>query len=264
VKNMNSFSNVERALAFEIGRQTAELDAGCAITQQTLLWDAARGEARPMRSKEESHDYRYFPEPDLPPLVVPRDRIDAERAALPELPAARLGRFMEQYGLPPYDADVLTASRELADYYERAAAAAGDAKAASNWVMGDVLGWANQRGCAIPEVPVTPEAIGQLVRLVAEGTLSSSMARTVFERVAETGKEPGEIVRAEGLAQVRDTGQLEAWVAEVVSAHPAEVERYRQGEDKLLGFLMGQIMKKSRGKADPRQATELLRAKLGR
>ncbi|HEX9105794.1 MAG TPA: Asp-tRNA(Asn)/Glu-tRNA(Gln) amidotransferase subunit GatB [Longimicrobiales bacterium] len=264
VKNMNSFSNVERALTFEIARQAAELDAGRAITQQTLLWDAGRGEARPMRSKEESHDYRYFPEPDLPPLVVSRSEIEAERAALPELPAARLRRFMEAYGLPAYDAGVLTAARAVADYFEAVAAGAGDAKAASNWVMGDVLGWANERGCDIAAVPIPARAVAQLIRLVGEGTLSSSMARKVFERVAETGKEPGEIVAEEGLAQVRDSGQLEAWVAEVVGGHPAEVERYRQGEDKLLGFLMGQIMKRSRGKADPRQVTELLKASLGR
>ncbi len=264
VKNMNSFSNVERALAFEIERQARELDAGGTIVQETRLWDAARGEARPMRSKEESHDYRYFPEPDLPPLVLRREEIEASRAALPELPAARLRRFMEQYALPAYDADVLTATREIADWYERAAAAAGDPKAASNWVMTDVLGWANRRQRAIGEVPVTPEQLGELIRLVADGTLSGNMARDVFERAAESGRAPADLVRAEGLAQVRDTDQLAAWAAEVVDAHPAEAERFRLGEQKLLGFFMGELMKKSRGKADPRQASDLLRRKLSR
>jgi len=173
-------------------------------------------------------------------------------------------RAYRRVELPLYDAEVLTATREIADYYERAAGAGGDAKAASNWVMTDVLGWANQRQCAIREVPVTPEHLAGLIRLVADGTLSSSMARGVFERAAAAGRSPAEIVQAEGLAQVRDTGQLASWVAEVIEAHPAEAERYRQGEDKLLGFLMGQLMKKSRGQADPRQATELLRAQLRR
>ncbi len=264
VKNMNSFSNVERALAFEIARQARELDAGRAITQETLLWDAGHGEARPMRSKEESHDYRYFPEPDLPPLVLRREQIEVSRAALPELPAAKARRFIQQYGLPAYDAEVLTATRASADWYERAAEAAGDPKAASNWIMTDVLGWANKRQRSIREVPVTPEQLGGLIRLVADGTLSGNMAREVFVRAAESGRAPADIVRDEGLAQVRDTDQLAAWVAEVVDAHPAEAERFRQGEQKLLGFFMGELMKKSRGKAEPKQANQLLRARLAR
>ncbi len=262
VKNMNSFSNVERALAFEIRRQLTIVERGGTITQETLLWDAGRGEVRSMRSKEESHDYRYFPEPDLPPLVIPPEEIDAIRASLPELPGAKLRRFQEAYGLPLYDAEVLTATRDVADYFEGAAAEAGDAKAAANWVMTDVLGWANAHQQAITSVPLTPEHIGQLVRLVADGTLSSTLARKVFERSAQSGRAPAEIVRAEGLAQVRDAGQLEAWVDETVAANPSVVERYRAGEVKLLGFLMGEIMKKSRGKADPRQATELLKTRL--
>jgi aspartyl-tRNA(Asn)/glutamyl-tRNA(Gln) amidotransferase subunit B len=217
-----------------------------------------------MRSKEESHDYRYYPEPDLPPLMLEPGEVERERAALPELPAARLRRFIEAYGLPPYDAEVLTATRALADYFERAAAAAGNPKSASNWVMSDVLGWANQHQVPVESLRVTPEHIGELVLLVAEGTLSTNLAREVFEKSAQTGRAPREIVRAEGLAQVRDTGQLDAWADEVVAAHPDVAARYRAGEARLLGFLMGEVMKKSRGKADPKQATQALKERLGR
>ncbi|HET9984791.1 MAG TPA: Asp-tRNA(Asn)/Glu-tRNA(Gln) amidotransferase subunit GatB [Longimicrobiales bacterium] len=262
VKNMNSFANVERALNFEIRRQTELVEAGGTVVQETLLWDQARGEARAMRSKEESHDYRYFPDPDLPPLVLDARQIDAIRAALPELPDARRRRFLEQYGLPTYDAEVLTAAREVADYFEAAAAAVGDPKAASNWVMTDVLGWINQRQCALADLPVTPARLAELIGLVTNGTLSTTLARQVFSRMAETGEAAAAIVQAEGLAQVRDAAQLEAWAEEVVAAHPDEAERYRQGEARLLGFFMGQLMKRSQGKADPRQATALLKARL--
>ncbi|HEX7118894.1 MAG TPA: Asp-tRNA(Asn)/Glu-tRNA(Gln) amidotransferase subunit GatB [Longimicrobiales bacterium] len=263
VKNMNSFANVERALNYEIERQSRLLQAGGAVEHQTLLWDAGRGEARPMRSKEESHDYRYFPEPDLPPLVLDRAEIDAVRDALPELPDAKFRRFHERYGLPAYDAGVLTATREVADYFEAVAEAAGDAKAASNWIMTEVLAWLNQRQCAIAEFPVPASHLAQLIGLVADGTVSSSLGRQVFSRMTETGKPPAVIVEEEGLAQVRDTGQLEAWVEEVIAAHPGEAERFRGGEQKLIGFFMGQVMRRSGGKADPRQATEILRRKLG-
>jgi len=263
VKNMNSFANVERALTYEIERQSRVLAAGGTIEAQTLLWDAVRGEARPMRSKEESHDYRYFTEPDLPPLVLERAEIEKIRASLPELPDAKERRFREQYGLPAYDAGVLTATREVADYFEAVAAAAGDPKAASNWIMTEVLAWLNQQQCAITDFPVPPEHLAQLIGLVADGTVSSTLGRQVFARMIETGKPPKTIVEEEGLAQVRDVAQLEAWVDEVIAAHPVEAERYRAGEQKLLGFFMGQVMRKSGGKADPRQATEIIRRKLG-
>jgi len=262
VKNMNSFANVERALAYEIERQIGVLEAGGSIRQETLLWDAGRGEARPMRSKEESHDYRYFPEPDLPPLVLERAEVEAIRRDLPELPDARFRRFREAYGLPAYDAEVLTATREVADYFEATARAVGDAKAASNWIMTDVLGWLNQRQCAIEDLPITPESLAALIGLVADGTLSMPLARRVFARMAETGRPPEAIVEEEGLAQVREVDRLVGWVEEVVSAHPEEVARYREGDRKLLGFFMGQIMKKSGGKADPRETSRILRERL--
>jgi aspartyl-tRNA(Asn)/glutamyl-tRNA(Gln) amidotransferase subunit B len=263
LKNMNSFANVERAVAFEIERQTALLEAGGSVVSETLLWDPVRGEARAMRSKDESHDYRYFPEPDLPPLILDPLEIDTIREALPELPAAKLARFRAEYDLPEYDAEVLTASHEVADYFEETARVAGDPKAASNWIMTEVLGWLNQEQCLIGEIKVTPEHLAQLIGLVADGTLSTNLGRQVFARMAETGRSPAVIVEEEGLSQVRDSSQLEAWVDEVIAAAPGEAERYRQGEERLLGFFMGQVMRKSSGKADPRQVTELLRQKLG-
>jgi aspartyl-tRNA(Asn)/glutamyl-tRNA(Gln) amidotransferase subunit B len=262
LKNMNSFANVERAVAFEIERQIALLESGGTVVSESLLWDAARGEARTMRSKGESHDYRYFPEPDLPPLILEPGEIDAIRAALPELPAARLRRFQEEYALPEYDAEVLTATRAVADYFEETARVAGDAKAASNWIMTEVLAWLNQQQCLISEIPVSPEHLAQLIGLIADGTVSTTLGRQVFLRMTETGRPPAVIVEEEGLSQVRDTGQLEAWVDEVIAAAPVEAERYREGNEKLLGFFMGQIMRKSQGKADPKQVTELLREKL--
>jgi aspartyl-tRNA(Asn)/glutamyl-tRNA(Gln) amidotransferase subunit B len=263
VKNMNSFSNVERALTFEIERQTALLAAGGSVEHETLLWDAPRGEARPMRSKEESHDYRYFPDPDLPPLVIDQASIEKIRAALPELPAARRARFLTSYGLPEYDAGVLTASRSLADYYEAVVANASDAKAASNWVMTDVLGWVNQRGGDFAALRVPPAEVGTLIRMTREGALSSSMAREVFNEIAESGRGAAAIVQERGLVQVRDEDRLRTWAAEAVAAHPGEAERYRGGDNKLFAFFMGQVMKRSKGQADPRRTTELLRELLG-
>jgi len=262
LKNMNSFSNVERALTFEIERQTGLLGEGGSVTHQTLLWDTGRNQVRPMRSKEESHDYRYFPEPDLPPLVIDTATIAEATASLPELPAAREARFREQYGLPAYDAGVLTAARELSDYYEDVVGVGLDAKAVSNWVMTDVLGWLNEKQVAIGAFPIAASRLAELIELTGNDTLSSSLARRVFARMIETGERPATIVDQEGLSQVRDTDLLRAWVEAVVTEHPAEADRYRAGDPKLLAFFMGQIMKRSAGKADPRQATRLLRERL--
>ncbi|MGH7504836.1 MAG: Asp-tRNA(Asn)/Glu-tRNA(Gln) amidotransferase subunit GatB [Longimicrobiales bacterium] len=262
LKNMNSFSNVERALVYEIARQLGVVETGGSIVHETLLWDANRGEARPMRSKEESHDYRYFPEPDLPPLAIDASVIDSLLAALPELPRAKHDRFMRQYSIPDYDAGVLTADRTLADYYEAVAGLVGDGKAASNWVMTDVLGWLNQSQAALADLRVPPGHLAELIALVRDGTISSSVARQLFGRMAQSGESALPIVKAEGLVQIRDEDVLEAWAAEVVGAHPDEVERYRAGDRKLLAFFMGQVMKRSQGKADPRRATAILEAHL--
>ncbi|MGH7460211.1 MAG: Asp-tRNA(Asn)/Glu-tRNA(Gln) amidotransferase subunit GatB [Longimicrobiales bacterium] len=262
VKNMNSFANLERALEFEIRRQADLLGNGGRVVQETLLWDAQRGAARAMRSKEGSHDYRYFPDPDLPVLELPFERIERIRASLPELPRMKVQRFIEQYSLPAYDAEVLTAERTLADYFEELAAASGNGKIASNWVMSDVLSHLKLREQDITEFPLRPDALAHLIRLVLAGTISNTMARHIFARMLDSGLGAQEIIAAEGLLQVRDSSQLERWAAEVVAAHPAEAERYRGGDQKLLGFFMGQLMKKSQGKADPKLASEIVRQAL--
>jgi aspartyl-tRNA(Asn)/glutamyl-tRNA(Gln) amidotransferase subunit B len=260
VKNLNSFAHVEHAVRFEAERQSSLLADGGTVVHETRLWDAARGLARSMRSKEESHDYRYFPEPDLPPLVLSGAEIDRVRADLPELPDARARRFREALGLPAYDADVLTATAEQADFFEALAALSGDAKAASNWTMGGVLAWTNETGRAISDFPVPAERLAELIALVADGTVSSTAAREVFALMIERGEGAREIVAAEGLAQVRDEGALEVWVAQALEAHPDEAARLRGGEAKLVGFFMGHVMRLSGGKADPKQASALLRA----
>jgi len=254
VKNVNSFANVERALTAERGRQIAELEAGGTIRQMTLTFNATTGEVRAMRSKEESHDYRYFPDPDLPPLVVEAEVLEAERSALPELPAARLARLGSQFGLSAYDAQVLTADMEVATYFEGVVAAGADPKAAANWIMTEALsGWNATGQFAVP-APV----LAELARLVKDGTLSLQAAKKVFAELATTGGAPRAVAERLGLVQVRDTSALEGWVTEVLAAHPAEVARYRAGETKLLGFLVGQVMKRSQGKADPKGVQPVL------
>jgi aspartyl-tRNA(Asn)/glutamyl-tRNA(Gln) amidotransferase subunit B len=262
VKNVNSFSGVEKAVELEIARQIEVLEAGGRVEQQTLLWDDHRGRLRAMRSKEESHDYRYFPDPDLPPLVVPAAVVEAARRALPELPGPRRERFMSAYGLSLYDAGVLTQSRATADYFEAVAGATRDAKAAANWVMGPAQALMNERKEDASTFAVRPAVLAELISLVADGTISDSAGKTVLGLVAQEGGRPHEVVEAQGLRQVRDESQLEAWVVSAVADHADEVSRYREGEAKLLGFFVGQVMKRSGGKADPRRVNELLRKAL--
>lgn len=216
-----------------------------------------------MRSKEESHDYRYFPDPDLPPLVVSETSLDAARAQLPELPRPRRTRFQVEYGLSAYDADVLTQSLGGADYFEAVAMDVGDAKHAANWVMGPAQALMNARGQSAADCPVPAETLAEIVRLVRAGTISDSAGKRVLEAVADGEGSPGEIVEREGLEQVRDEGALLAWIDEVMAAFPDEVERYRGGEARLLGFLVGQVMQRSKGSADPRRVNELLRERAG-
>ncbi|MEO6445132.1 MAG: Asp-tRNA(Asn)/Glu-tRNA(Gln) amidotransferase subunit GatB [Gemmatimonadaceae bacterium] len=262
IKNMNSFSGVQRAIEAEFARQCAVLVAGGTITQQTMLWDAGRNEVRPARSKEGSHDYRYFPEPDLPSLVLARARIEQQRAALPELPAARRVRMQHAYGLSPYDAGVLTASRTVADFFEGVATRHGDGKAAANWIMGEVMAHLNDAGLAVQELRVTPDALAQLLDLVRDGTVSHSAAKKVFALMTESADAPDVVAERAGLLQVRDEGALAGWVEEVWNAHPDETRRLAAGEKKLLGVLVGLVMKKSGGRADPRKVNQLLSAKL--
>ncbi len=266
VKNVNSFRYVEDALAYEILRQAELLEAGRAVVHETLLWDSVRGEARPMRSKEMSHDYRYFPEPDLEPLVVTPARVEEIRGGLPEGPAARATRFVEQYGLPPYDAGVLTATRGMAEYFEAVVARFDDAKEVSNWVMGEVLRLANERGAAVrlePEAaPVTPERLASLLDLKASGRISGSAAKEILAGMVESGGDPAEIVRARGLAQVSDRDALGAEIDAVLAGHPDEVAAYRSGKEGLIGFFVGQVMRRTEGKANPQLVNELLKTRL--
>jgi aspartyl-tRNA(Asn)/glutamyl-tRNA(Gln) amidotransferase subunit B len=263
VKNVNSFRYLQKAIEYEIGRQIDVLEHGGRVVQETRLFDAAQGRTYSMRSKEEAHDYRYFPEPDLPPLVVDASRREALRAMLPELPEARRVRFQREYALPPYDAALLTESRALSDYFEATAAACGQPKAASNWVMGEVLRTLKEQDLRIEAFPVSPAALGALVRIVEAGTISSTVAKDVFATMMASGRAAGEIVEAEGLAQVSDTGALEPHVRTVVDEHPEVVAEIRAGKDRKFQFLVGQVMKASRGKADPKAVTALLKQAIG-
>jgi len=263
VKNVNSFRYVQKALEYEIDRQIDLLERGGRVVQETRLWDSASGRTSSMRTKEEAHDYRYFPEPDLPPLMVDAGRLDAVRATMPELPEARRRRFVAAYGLPEYDAGVLTQSPALADYFERVAVAAGNPKAASNWVMGELLRVLNERGAGIEGVPLPPAALAGLIRLVDAGTVSSSIAKDVFARMYESGRSAEAIVAAEGLAQIDDETALLAIVRDVVAKHQDAVAQYRAGKQATFGFLVGQVMKGSGGKANPKLANQLLRRELG-
>ncbi|MBP6669547.1 MAG: Asp-tRNA(Asn)/Glu-tRNA(Gln) amidotransferase subunit GatB [Gemmatimonadales bacterium] len=258
VKNMNSFANVERALQVERDRQIALVESGGRVEQVTMLFNAGTGEVRPMRSKEESHDYRYFPDPDLPPLVLSHLWVERQHAALPELPEAKRERFMALHGLPPYDAGVLAAERPVADYFEAVVARGVEPKTASNWVINDAIRAYNEGG----QFTVTPERLAELVALVKDGTVSNQAAKRIFGELGAGTEAPRAIAERMGLLQVGDADALGQWVDEVLAANPNEVERYRGGETKLMGFFTGQVMKKSGGKADPKKVAPLLLEKL--
>jgi aspartyl-tRNA(Asn)/glutamyl-tRNA(Gln) amidotransferase subunit B len=259
VKNINSFAFVEKALAVERDRQIAVLESGGSIDQQTMLFDARANTVRPQRTKEESKDYRYFPEPDLPPLVVPEPWLEEERTAIPELPAAKRQRFAARYGLPAQDTTVLTQSPDVADYFEAVIAAGAEPKPAANWVMGEALADANLRDGTLR---VTPTALAQLIALVKVGVVSTQAAKRVFEAVAGSGGDPRAVAESLGLVQVADAGALGRWVDEVVAAQPGAVARYKGGETKLLSFFVGQVMKASKGKADPKLVPSVLKQRL--
>ncbi|HEY3356489.1 MAG TPA: Asp-tRNA(Asn)/Glu-tRNA(Gln) amidotransferase subunit GatB [Polyangia bacterium] len=256
LKNINSFKFVQAAIAYEIARQAAVLDEGAAVVQETRLWDADRGMSFSMRSKEEAHDYRYFPEPDLPPLVVGEDWIARVTAALPELPAARRARFVTQYGLADTDAHTLTAERDLADYFE-AAAALADPRTVANWVVNELLREVRRGGGDLGAVPVPPAHLGELCRLLDAATITGKMAKDVLAQMVTTGAAPGAIVAAAGLS-VSDAGAVEAACRAAVDGNPRQALQYRGGKTKVFGFFVGEVMKATKGKADPQLVNEIL------
>jgi len=259
LKNLNSFRHVQRALEYEIERQIGIVEGGGTVDHETRLWDGAGGRTLSMRGKEEAHDYRYFPEPDLPPLALEPAWIEQIRSSLTELPDARRRRFVEQYALSEYDASVLTASRELADYFEATAAASGNAKASSNWVMGALSAKMNELGVSVGDVPVPPGALAGLIRLIDAGTISGPVTRNVFEKMYTTGRPAAEIVEREGLVRIDDQAAIVAAVQAVLDAHPAPVAQYRAGKPQTFGFLVGQVMKATKGKANPAMVNDLLK-----
>ena len=262
VKNLNSFKHVEKALGFEINRQKGILEDGGRVVQETRLWDPDNNRTTSMRSKEEAPDYRYFPDPDLLPLVIADEWIEAVKTSLPELPDAKKKRFIDEYKLPSYDADVLTSSRELADYFEECLATFPNCKQVSNWIMGSLLGLLNAAGKTITESPIAAKDLAELLKLIEDGVISGKLAKTIFDEMAHSGRPPKEIVKAKGLVQVTDETAIEAVVLKVLGSCAKEVQDYRAGKTKLLGFFVGQVMKATRGKANPQIVNEILKTKL--
>ncbi|HPI28230.1 MAG TPA: Asp-tRNA(Asn)/Glu-tRNA(Gln) amidotransferase subunit GatB [Candidatus Marinimicrobia bacterium] len=262
MKNMNSFRGVERALRFEIERQKAILEKGKNIIQQTMLWDEAKGEARPMRSKEESHDYRYFPEPDLVPLEVDENWKTKISNDLPELPDQKYFRFLNKYNLRHYDAAILTSDKYLAEYFERVNDLINDPQLVSKWIQGEVLRTLSQKNLNPKQIPLAAENLGELLNLIKAGTISANIAKEVFDKMVENNESAKIIVEREKLIQVSDDSELEQIIQTVISENPNEVERYRRGAKNLFAFFMGQVMKKTKGKANPSVANNLLRKAL--
>ena len=263
VKNLNSFRFLKMALDHEIERQVAILENGGRVMQETRLFNVETGETAGMRSKEQAHDYRYFPEPDLAPLIVSEEWLKRIRARMPELPAARRRRFVESYGLRDYDAEVLTLTRAAGDYFEKAASVSGDPRAAANWVMGELAGLLKEHGKDFADSPVSAENLGALVGMIAQGKISGKLAKEIFPKMFETGESPQSIMDREGLAQISDESALAKIIDEVIAANPKQVEQYRGGKSAVLGFLVGQVMKASRGQADPAAVNRMLRDRLG-
>lgn len=264
IKNVNSFRSLQRALAYEVERQIQVLEEGGQVVQETRTWDEAKGITLPLRSKEEAHDYRYFPEPDLPPLVITREWVEEVRRSLPELPDARRERYMKEYGLPAYDAAVLTATREIGDYFEACVKLYPQPKTVSNWVMGELARLLNATGLEISASPVRPGQLAALLKLMDGGTISGKIAKTVFEEMFNTGKDPEVVVEERGLVQITDENEIKTVVREVIANNTKVVADYKQGKDKALGFLVGQVMKATRGKANPALVNRLLKEALDR
>ncbi len=263
VKNLNSFRFLKMALDYEIARQVALIESGGRVEQETRHYNPDSGETIGMRSKEHAHDYRYFPEPDLVPLRISDAWRDRVRAAMPELPARKRERFVEQYGLPEYDANWLTADRAVSEYFEEAARIAGDPKTAANWVMGDLAAALKAAAKSIGESPITANHLGELIQLTRNGAISGKQGKEVFAKMFSTGDAPAAIIEREGLKQISDAGAIEKIVDEVIAANPKQVEQYRGGKTTVLGFFVGQVMKASRGQANPAALNEVLRRRLG-
>lgn len=262
IKNVNSFRALQKALAYEIERQIAILEEGGEVVQETRTWDEGKGITLPLRSKEEAHDYRYFPEPDLPPLVISQEWVEEIYRSLPELPDARRERYIAEYGLPAYDAGVLTATKEIGDYFEECVKLYPHPKTVSNWVMGELLRLLNATNTEITASPVRPAQLAALLKLIDDGTISGKIAKTVFEEMFNTGKDPETIVKEQGLVQISDEAMLKKVVQEVIAANPKVVADYKQGKEKALGFLVGQVMKATQGKANPALVNRLLKEAL--
>ena len=262
IKNMNSFKSVEKAIEYEAKRQIEVIEAGGTIVQETRLWDADRLETRSMRGKEAAHDYRYFPDPDLVPVLVDDDMLERMGAELPEFPEDRSARFVSEYGIPAYDAGVLTVERELADYFEETVRASGDAKASSNWVMGEVMRTLKEKYLDIPEFGIPAERLGGLIRLINGGAISNTIAKEVFEIMQSEDATAEAIVEREGMAQVSDTGAIEQAIQEILDANTRQLEQYRSGKTQLFGFFVGQCMQKMKGKANPKVVNDILKSLL--
>jgi len=262
IKNMNSFKALQRALHYEIERQIEVLEEGGRIVQETRTWDEARGVTLSMRSKEQAHDYRYFPDPDLVPMVIDPRWVEEIKSSLPELPDQRKARYVEEYGIPEYDASVLTATKELADYFERCLAGYSNAKAASNWIMGDLTRLLNAGDMDITQCRISPAQLAGMLKLIDSGTISGKIAKMVFEEMFQTGRDPGDIVKEKGLVQISDEGAIASAVDEVLAGNPKVVDDFRSGKEKALGFLVGQVMKVTRGKANPEMVNRIIREKL--
>jgi aspartyl-tRNA(Asn)/glutamyl-tRNA(Gln) amidotransferase subunit B len=262
IKNINSFKFVEKAIEYEIKRQIKVIEDGGQVIQETRLWDSDKGITESMRSKEEAHDYRYFPDPDLVPIIVEQSLVDSIRAALPELPDAMRKRFVSEYGLPEYDADFLTSEKAYAEWFEQAINEGCTPKLVSNWMMGELMRLLNEVGKPIEETNIKPAAFAELLKLIDGGTISGKIAKIVFEEMFNTGKSPKEIVAEKGLLQISDASAIEKVVDEIIAKYPDETGRFKAGEEKLLGFFVGQVMKATKGKANPQMLNDLLKKKL--
>ena len=263
LKNLNSFKFIQKAIEYEVDRQTKLLDQGDTVKQETRLYDADRNETFPMRSKEEAHDYRYFPDPDLVPIMIDEAWVEELRKTIPELPEQKRERFVKNYKIPEYDAGVLTSSKPLADYFEQCTALFPQPKTISNWMMGDLLRELKKDGRNIVDCPVSPSALVDLLKLIESGTISGNIAKGIFEEMYQTQKSAGSIVDEKGLKQITDSSAIEKIVAEVLQANPSQVEEFKGGKEKVLGFLVGQVMKASKGKANPAMVNKLLKKKMG-